>query len=81
MIVPIKIDTPIKEKTAIKNVSLGSIMVSTSSIDEFIVHDNELSACRLQSYIYIYKFEKEVEQSSIKFAMAHILQFQLNIIL
>jgi hypothetical protein len=37
MIVPIKINTPMKEKEIRKNISLGSDTISTNSIDEFIV--------------------------------------------
>jgi hypothetical protein len=41
-IVPIKINTAMKEKTTIKNVSLGSVVFSINSIDEFIFDDNHL---------------------------------------
>ena len=59
MIAPIKINTAIKEKTVIKNVSLGSVTVSTSSIDEFTCDDNDLSnVLILILYIYNIKGKK-----------------------
>jgi hypothetical protein len=43
IIEPIKIKIAIKEKTVIKNISLGTVAISTSPIDEFISGDNDLS--------------------------------------
>jgi hypothetical protein len=46
IIVPIKINIPMKEKTIIKNVSLGSVMLHTSCFDEFISDVDDLSLHR-----------------------------------
>jgi hypothetical protein len=43
IIVPIKINIAMKEKTIIKNLSLGSVMLYTSCLDEFISNARDLS--------------------------------------
>jgi hypothetical protein len=63
-IAPIKINTAIREKTATKNVSLGSATVSMSSINEFTVMIMVYLSSDSDS-IYINIERKEVEQYQI----------------
>jgi hypothetical protein len=53
IIEPIKIKIVIKEKTVIKNISLGTVAVSTSPVDEFISGDNDSSVYLSSSFIQI----------------------------
>ncbi len=52
-IIPIKINTAMIEKLAIKNASLGSVIFSINSFDEFIGDDNDLPIYLSLSFIYI----------------------------